>query len=83
MRPAHGLVALHGADVVPVDALGLAAGRDTHGHRFEARAPTIALRDADSYAAQLRDDGAVIASFDERRAEIVRQLAGRGREGRA
>ncbi|MEY2655850.1 MAG: hypothetical protein RLZZ524_2878, partial [Pseudomonadota bacterium] len=33
------------------------------------------LRDADSYADQLLADGAVIASFDARRAEIVRQLA--------
>jgi glycyl-tRNA synthetase beta chain len=74
VRPAHGLVALHGADVVPVGVLGLQAGRMTRGHRFEAAAPAIDLRDADSYAAQLRDEGAVIASFAERRAEIVRQL---------
>jgi len=74
VRPAHGLVALHGGDVVPVDVLGLRAGRTTQGHRFEAAKPVIDLRDADSYADQLRDDGAVIASFDERRAEIVRQL---------
>ena len=75
VRPAHGLVALHGAEVVPVSVLGLQAGRSTQGHRFEAARPLIELRDADSYAAQLRDEGAVIASFDERRAEIVRQLA--------
>ncbi len=75
VRPAHGLVALHGAQVVPVTALGLHAGRSTHGHRFEAHSPTIALRDADSYAEQLLTQGAVIASFAERRAEIVRQLA--------
>ena len=75
VRPAHGLVALHGADVVPVQALGLRAGRTTHGHRFEAHAPTIALRDADSYAEQLLTQGAVIAGLAERRAEIVRQLA--------
>jgi len=75
VRPAHGLVALHGADVVPIGALGLQAGRTTHGHRFEAAKPAIELRDADSYAAQLRDEGAVIASFAERRAEIERQLA--------
>lgn len=74
VRPAHGLVALHGADVVPIRALGLLAGRTTHGHRFEAAKPGIELRDADSYAAQLRDDGAVIASFAERRTEIERQL---------
>jgi glycyl-tRNA synthetase beta chain len=75
VRPAHGLVALHGADVVPISALGLQAGRTTQGHRFEAAKPAIELRDADSYAAQLRDEGAVIASFAERRAEIERQLA--------
>jgi len=74
VRPAHGLVALHGADVVPIRVLGLHSGRATQGHRFEAAKPTIELRDADSYEAQLRDDGAVIASFGERRAEIVRQL---------
>ena len=35
VRPAHGLVALHGADIVPVTRLGLEAGRITHGHRFQ------------------------------------------------
>ena len=74
VRPAHGLVALHGADVVAVTALGLEAGRITHGHRFEAARPSIALRDADAYAAQLREEGAVIAGFDERRAETLRRL---------
>ena len=74
VRPAHRLVALHGGDVVAVHALGLDAGRTTQGHRFEAAAPTIELRNASSYAAQLRDEGAVIASFDARRAEIDAQL---------
>ena len=75
VRPAHGLVALHGADVVPVTALGLTAGRTTQGHRFEAAQAVVTLRDADHYARQLADEGAVIASFDARRAEIARQLA--------
>ena len=74
VRPAHGLVALHGADVVPIQALGLTAGNSTHGHRFEAAVDPVVLRHADSYVQQLRDEGAVIASFAERRAEIVRQL---------
>ena len=75
VRPAHGLVALHGADVVPVATLGLVAGRTTTGHRFEAANPTVTLREADSYAEQLVGEGAVIPGFDARRAEIVRQLA--------
>ncbi|MDQ0014498.1 glycyl-tRNA synthetase beta chain [Variovorax boronicumulans] len=75
VRPAHGLVALHGDTVVPIEALGLKAGRETHGHRFEAAVDPVVLRDANSYALQLQDDGAVIASFEARRAEIARQLA--------
>ncbi len=75
VRPAHGLVALHGADVVPVSALGLTAGRETRGHRFEAAADPVVIADADAYAGTLRRDGAVIASFAERRAEIARQIA--------
>ena len=74
VRPAHGLVALHGADVVPVSALGLQAGNSTQGHRFEATVNPVVLHNADSYAQQLRDQGAVIASFAERRADIVQQL---------
>jgi glycyl-tRNA synthetase beta chain len=74
VRPAHGLVALHGSEIVPVQALGLTAGRTTSGHRFEAAQPEVSIESADSYAAQLRDKGAVIASFAERRAEIARQL---------
>jgi glycyl-tRNA synthetase beta chain len=74
VRPAHKLVALHGADVVPISVLGLAAGRETQGHRFEAAKPVISIRDADSYAAQMASEGAVIAGFAERRGEIARQL---------
>ncbi|HEY8356285.1 MAG TPA: glycine--tRNA ligase subunit beta, partial [Ramlibacter sp.] len=74
VRPAHGLVALHGSEVVPLQALGLQSGRTTRGHRFEAAQPVVSFEDADSYAETLARDGAVIAGFDARRAEIVRQL---------
>jgi len=75
VRPAHGLVALHGSEVVAIEALGLKAGNSTRGHRFEAALDPVVLKDADSYAATLKKDGAVIAGFAERRAEIVSQLA--------
>ena len=75
VRPAHGLVALHGSELVPIEALGLKARNSTHGHRFEASVDPVVLPDADSYAVTLLRDGAVIASFTERRAEIARQLA--------
>ena len=75
VRPAHGLVALHGAETVPVSVLGLTAGRETHGHRFEASVAKVVLKDADSYEAQMENAGAVIPSFEKRRTEIVKQLA--------
>jgi glycyl-tRNA synthetase beta chain len=74
VRPVHGLIALHGAEVVPVSLLGLTAGRVTQGHRFEAAVNPVSLKDADSYAAQMENEGAVIASFAARRADIARQL---------
>jgi len=74
VRPAHGLLALHGTDEVPITVLGLNAGRTTQGHRFESNTLMVVLKDADSYEQQLEKEGAVIASFAARRAEIIRQL---------
>jgi glycyl-tRNA synthetase beta chain len=74
VRPAHSLVALHGNNVVPLSILGLQSGNSTQGHRFEASVSPVVIKDADSYETQMQNEGAVIASFDARRAEIVRQL---------
>lgn len=71
VRPAHGLVALYGADIVPIQALGLTAGRTTHGHRFMGKI-AFDLQDATSYAQQLAQEGMVIASYDER-LNLIRQ----------
>ncbi|MDE2628555.1 MAG: glycine--tRNA ligase subunit beta, partial [Burkholderiales bacterium] len=43
VRPVHGLVVLHGTDVVPMTVLGIDSGRETHGHRFEASIDPIEL----------------------------------------
>ena len=73
VRPAHGLVALHGEAVVPVSVLGLEAGRTTHGHRFEG-AKDFVLAGASEYASRLEAEGAVIASFAGRKAAILALL---------
>jgi len=73
VRPAHGLVALHGADVVPVRVLGLEAGRTVHGHRFLCPAP-FELTTASAYEAELAERGKVVAAFATRRADIEAQL---------
>ena len=74
VRPAHGLLALHGSAVVPVHALGLQAGNSTQGHRFEALMSPVLITHADDYAATLARDGVVIASFDERSHLMVQAL---------
>jgi glycyl-tRNA synthetase beta chain len=73
VRPAHSLLALHGADVVPVTALGLKAGNTTQGHRFLSSGD-IVISNADSYEDQLRVQGKVISSFAKRREVIEEKL---------
>ena len=74
VRPAHGLMAIHGSSTIAISALGLNASNITHGHRFEAKNPVITIKHADSYEQQLWDEGSVIASFANRKAEIAYQL---------
>ncbi|HRQ58413.1 MAG TPA: glycine--tRNA ligase subunit beta [Azoarcus taiwanensis] len=73
VRPVHKLVMLHGPRVVPGSVLGLEAGRLTMGHRFMSRGE-IELATAEAYEPTLLAEGKVVPSFDERRAEIEKQL---------
>jgi glycyl-tRNA synthetase beta chain len=75
VRPAHRLVAIHGHAVVPVHALGLAAGTRTLGHRFMCRGEVV-VRSADLYVEQMRFEGWVVPSFQARRERIEQLLAG-------
>ena len=74
VRPVHGLVALHGSEIVPISILGMDSGRITRGHRFESKSDILEIRDADSYEMQMENEGAVIPSFEKRKEEIARQL---------
>ena len=74
VRPAHGLVAMHGSSTLDISVLGLKSGNTTQGHRFEAKNAVITLSHVDSYEKQLLEEGAVIASFATRKAEIAKQL---------
>jgi len=73
VRPAHGLVALYGTEIVDVSVLGLKAGRITHGHRFQG-VRDIPVAGADAYEEALLAHGQVIAAFEARRANIEEQL---------
>jgi len=79
VRPAHGLLALHGTDVMPVSALGLAARNVTAGHRFLARSD-LAIANADAYAPTLEAEGKVLPQFDARRDAIRDALRAAARD---
>jgi glycyl-tRNA synthetase beta chain len=69
VRPAHKLVALHGADIVPVAALGLSAHRTTLGHRFLSQGE-LTIAHADTYASVVEAQGKVIPAFAARKETI-------------
>ncbi|MDW8324455.1 MAG: glycine--tRNA ligase subunit beta [Burkholderiales bacterium] len=69
VRPVHGLIALHGREVVPCTLFGLHSGRVTRGHRFMG-AGELVLERADDYAGLLRTRGFVEPDFAARRERI-------------
>ncbi len=73
VRPLHGIVALLGEDVVPVEIAGVTSGAATLGHRFHHSGP-ITIGSAGDYAEKLRACH-VIVDQDERRA-IIHERAG-------
>ncbi len=72
-RPIHWVALLWGDEAVPATIMGVAAGRETRGHRFHHPAP-IELDTPAHYEAWLFDPGWVIAGFDERRRRIHEQV---------
>jgi glycyl-tRNA synthetase beta chain len=71
-RPALWLVALYGADVVPLTAFGKTADRMSRGHRF-MHDKAVWISDADAYIEALRG-AKVLVDADERRAAIVGEV---------
>lgn len=73
-RPARGLLVLHGSQTLEVSCLGIVASDTTQGHRFLSTKKVIKLTQASDYEKIMRDDGCVIASFDERKKKILAEL---------
>ena len=70
VRPVHWVVLLHGDSVIDAGFMGVAAGRETRGHRFHAPA-ALTIEQPGDYLEMLEAQGHVIADFDRRRALIV------------
>ncbi|MBP7981880.1 MAG: glycine--tRNA ligase subunit beta, partial [Arenimonas sp.] len=72
VRPVHWLVALFGTAVVPMQVLGLKAGRQSRGHRFHAPA-AFDVASPETYVEALRAQH-VLVDAGERKARISGQL---------
>ncbi len=72
VRPVHWVLALHGAEVLPVEVFGIRADAASSGHRFLAPGP-VAVPHADRYAEALLA-AFVVADPEERRRLLVRRL---------
>ena len=73
VRPLHGLVVLHGDQVIEAELFGIRSTRHSRGHRFHHDKP-VWIADADAYAEALRA-AKVIADPAERRARIRAEVA--------
>ncbi len=74
VRPVHGLIQMHGEQLIPGEVLGLQSRQQTLGHRFLSQG-LITIPGADAYAETLRNEGKVVADYAERRGTIATQLA--------
>lgn len=74
VRPVHWLVMLYGEEIIPLELFGLAAGRESRGHRFHCSKPLYLAQPA-AYLPLLETEGHIIADFAQRRAAIRAQVA--------
>ena len=81
VRPAHGLLAVHGTTTISLEALGLQSSNTTIGHRFLSKGP-ITITHADEYASTLEKSGKVIASYSAR-IEKIRDALNKASNGQS
>lgn len=72
VRPIHWVLMMFGSDVVTATVLGLATGRMTYGHRFQAPEP-ISLNHVNDYEDKL-EKAFVMVDFDKRKKLIEKQI---------
>ena len=72
VRPVHWIVMMQDDQVINGEVFGVSSGNTTKGHRFH-HPDEIKIQNASNYADQLRQQGHVIASFEERREEVRKQ----------
>lgn len=73
VRPVHTLCMLFGSDLIEGSILGVNSSKTINGHRFLGK-QQVTINSADTYVEQLRNEGAVVADYQERKASIIKQV---------
>ena len=73
VRPVHTLCMLFGDELINGSILGVESSKTINGHRFLGQ-QKVTINSADSYVEQLRNEGSVVADYDERKASIIKQV---------
>ena len=73
VRPVHTLCMLFGDELINGSILGVESSKTINGHRFLGQ-QKVTINSADSYVDQLRNEGSVVADYDERKASIIKQV---------
>ena len=70
VRPLRRIVCLFDGEVCPFEVDGVASGDQTEGHRLHGRGP-FKVKDFDSYARALKEEGKIVLDASERRDVIL------------
>lgn len=73
VRPVHGLMMLHGKNIVPGRVSNLQSSNKTLGHRFMSEGD-ISIAAADNYEKVLEEKGSVMPGFERRRNLVNNEL---------
>lgn len=73
VRPVHTLCMIFGNELIPGTILGVSSSATIRGHRFMGK-QELTVTNADTYVEQLLNEGAVMADFEERKANIKEQV---------
>jgi len=73
VRPVHTLCMLFGDQLIEGSILGVESSKTINGHRFLG-SQKVTIESADTYVEQLRNEGSVIADYEERKSSIIKQV---------
>lgn len=74
VRPVHTVCALFGEELIDCTILGVKSSNTINGHRFLGQRQ-LTLKSAETYVEQLRNEGCVVADYEERKASIIKQVS--------